>query len=95
MIYDYEIDYYNINGNKTYCWNNDIKYITDRVYEYYRGVFERISFWVKEHTRTDTLHISIEGYKKTWNLEVEIDKKIDSLATEINKIIRYINKKTK
>ena len=55
MIYDYEIDYYDINGNKTYCWNNDIKYITDRVYEYYRGVFERISFWVKEHTRTDTL----------------------------------------
>ena len=94
MICDYKINYYDINGNETYCWNNDIEYITDRIYEHYCGVFEEISFWVKEHTRTDTLHIDIDGYKRVWHLEVEIDKKIDSLATEINEIVRYINKKT-
>ena len=91
---DYKINYYDINGEKTYCWNRDIEYITDRIYENYKGVFEKISFRVKEHTKTDTLHIDIEGYKREWHLKYELDKSIKSLATEINEIIKYINENT-
>lgn len=95
MICDYEINFYDIDGNETYCWNDDIEYITDRIYEHFRGVFEDIEFWVKKHRRTDTLNISIKGYKKTWHFSFEIDKEIKSLASEINNIARYISKNTK
>lgn len=95
MICDYRINFYDIDGDEICCWNNDIKYITDRIYECYCGVFGDISFYVKEHKKTDTLHIHIEGYKRMWNLEIEIDKKINSLATEINRIIRFISENTK
>lgn len=86
--------YFNIYGEETYCLNEDIKYITNRIYENYKGVFEEISFWVKEHTKTYTLHIDIEGYRREWNLKYELDKSIKSLATEINEIIKYINENT-
>ena len=38
MFKDYKINFYDIYGDKIYCWNKDIEYITYRIYEHYRGV---------------------------------------------------------
>ena len=92
--YDYIILFYDKNGKVT-CFDNDIKYITDRIYECFRGVFENIIFYVKEHSKTNTLQIYIEGYKKAWDFSIELNKKINGYAEEINRIIEYINKNTK
>ena len=91
---DYIISFYDMNGKEILCWDYKIKYITDCIHQRFFGVFEDIKFSVKEHTLTDTLHISIEGYRKNWNFVFELDKNIESLATEIDKITRYINENT-
>lgn len=93
MFKDYEVNFFDIEGNKTYCWNKDIEYITDRIYEHYRGVFDDVSFMVEEHERTDTLRIFIKGYQVEYSFIYEIDKNIKSLAKEINRIIRFISQR--
>lgn len=87
---EYEISFYNISGEKTYCWNKDIEYIADRIYQDYMGVFDDISFIVSEREKTDILRIKIKGYTKNYLLMYELDKNIKSLAEEINQIRKII-----
>lgn len=70
---------------------SDVEYISNRIDEIYRGVFEDITFRTEIHEKTYTLHIHIEGYKRTWNFFYELDKNIQSLAAIINKIVKDID----
>lgn len=69
----------------------DVEYISNRIDEIYRGVFENIAYRTEIHEKTYTLHIHIEGYKRTWKFSYELDKNILSLAAIINKIKEDIN----
>lgn len=88
---DYDISFYDISGDETFCWNKDIEYITDRIYEHYAGCFDDISFAVSERKRTDILRIHIKGYEVDYLFTYELDKNIKSLAREINRIIKLIS----
>ncbi|MGN1327649.1 MAG: hypothetical protein ACI4VQ_06230 [Clostridia bacterium] len=70
---------------------SDVEYISNRIDEIYRGIFEDITFKTEIHEKTYTLHIHIIGYAKTWDFFYELDKNIPSLASIINKIVEDIN----